>query len=403
MRVTPDTHQQLPRSRGRDFRHNPGVALSGRRVPIWLLVTILVAGLVYVVAARQRDMWDFEVFRTAGVRALAAEPLYRPADGHYQFKYWPSFAFAMAPFAVMSEEIGKPIWFALSVGLLAVFIRRSIRALPDRRRSTTLLTWCAVLLTGKFIVKELVNGQTNILIGVLLMTALVAIRERRLRAAGMLVGIAILLKPYALILLPWLGATRRWPALLTSTAVVVAGLIGPALVYGWAGNLDLLADWYRTVSQTTTPNLLTAENISLATMWAKWMGAGPVASALALATTIVIGALVAALLFLRRHVADPDYLEVAILLLVVPLLSPQGWDYVLLLGTPAIVCLVDRWPALTGVWRGVLVAGLAMTSFTIYDLLGRTLYLQAMSLSLVSVGAIALVVSLAELRRRRLA
>jgi len=385
------------------IRHNRSVSFLRHRMPVWPLVAILVATTAYVLAARKRDLWDFEVFRTAGVRVIAAEPLYRPDDGHYQFKYWPAFALAMTPFALLSEEAGKPIWYAMSVALLAVFIRRSIRALPDRQRSTQLLTWCALLLTGKFIVKELANGQVNILTGVLLITALMAIQAKRPRTSGLLIGVAILLKPYALILLPWLGATRRWPAFASSLAVVAAGLVAPALIYGWAGNLQLLADWYRTVSETTAPNLLTAENISLATMWAKWVGVGSTASLLALGTTLAIGALVATLLAVRQHVADPDYLEVAILLLVVPLLSPQGWDYVLLLGTPAIVCLVDRWHNLTAPWRVVLVVSLALTSFSIYDVYGRTLYLQAMALSLGSVGALALAVALANLRRLRLA
>ena len=49
--------------------------------------------------------------------------------------------------------------------------------------------------------------------------------------------------------------------------------------------------------------------------------------------------------------AEPNYLEGAYFFVLVPLLSPQGWDYVLLLGLPAYMCLVDRW--------GDTVAGLA--------------------------------------------
>jgi len=39
-------------------------------------------------------------------------------------------------------------------------------------------------------------------------------------------------------------------------------------------------------------------------------------------------------------------------MLLIPLVSPQGWDYVLLLATPAVVCLVDRWGELTKWWQG---------------------------------------------------
>ena len=65
----------------------------------------------------RREMADFEVYRTAGRRVLAREPLYRADDQHYQFKYLPAFAIAMAPFALVDPEAAKAIWFALSAGL----------------------------------------------------------------------------------------------------------------------------------------------------------------------------------------------------------------------------------------------------------------------------------------------
>jgi hypothetical protein len=77
-----------------------------------------------------------------------------------------------------------------------------------------------------------------------------------------------------------------------------------------------------------------------------------------------------------------------LLLLLVPLISPQGWDYVLLLGVPVVMRLIDRWPRIPMAWR--LAAGSAMVikGFTIFDLLGRTLYGRLMELSIVTVAAL---------------
>ena len=72
--------------------------------------------------------------------------------------------------------------------------------------------------------------------------------------------------------------------------------------------------------------------------------------------------------------AQPAYLEFGLLMMLVPLLSPQGWDYVLLLATPAAVCLVDRFREMPRPWRIVTAVAFAFMSFTIFDLLGRTLY-----------------------------
>ena len=96
------------------------------------------------------------------------------------------------------------------------------------------------------------------------------------------------------------------------------------------------------------------ENISFASMWAKWIQPGPAA----VEPRAGLGG--------RgrrrgsgRHghaaarVAKPNYLEAAYFLLLVPLLSPQGWDYVLLIGLPAYMLLVDRWRELSPAWRAV--------------------------------------------------
>ena len=60
----------------------------------------------------------------------------------------------------------------------------------------------------------------------------------------------------------------------------------------------------------------------------------------------------------RRQVAEPNYLEAAYFFVLIPLLSPQGWDYVLLIGLPAYMCLVDRWRDLSPGWRAVALDGL---------------------------------------------
>jgi hypothetical protein len=70
---------------------------------------------------------------------------------------------------------------------------------------------------------------------------------------------------------------------------------------------------------------------------------------------------------------------------------------------PAYVCLVDRWHDMTIGWRVATAAGIVVTSFSIFDLMGRVLYTTLMDYSGVSVGALVLATSLAQLRARGLA
>jgi hypothetical protein len=368
---------------------------------VWPLLFVALAAILYR-ARIEREMVDFGVYRTAATRALSGEPLYRSEDGHYQFKYLPAFALAMAPFALVDPEAAKAIWFALSAGLLTAFLRWSVRALPERRRSDRVLLALTVLLMAKFYAHELMLGQTNILLGALLVAALLAVQVEHPYAAGVLIGVAAFVKPYALLLLPWLGFTYGLAPALAAMGVLAAGLLLPALVYGWSGNLHLLAGWFQTVTGTTTGNLLGADNVSLAAMWAKWIGVGPHAAALATMTTGVALGLVATV-WIRRHlVNEPDYLEFALLMLLVPLLSPQGWDYVLLLGTPAVICLIDRWFDMSREWQMTTAVSLALMGLTIFDLMGRALYARFMALSIVSVAALSVAVALTHLRWRSL-
>ncbi len=368
---------------------------------VWPALIIVIAAAIYLRVGRQ--MTDFAVYRTAATRALNAEPLYRAEDGHYTFKYLPAFALAMAPFAKLDADAAKTIWFALSVGLLTAYVRWSVRALPERRRSDRVLMWLTVALMAKFYLHELTLGQTNILLGTLLVAALLAVQIDHPFVAAGLIGVAAFVKPYALVLMPWLAFTYGLATIGVGAAVVAAGLLLPALVYGWSGNLALLAAWWQTVTTSTAPNLLGADNISLAAMWAKWLGPGTAAGALATASSIALVGLVAAVWLKRAAVSIPDYLEFALLMVAVPLLSPQGWDYVLLLATPAVVCLVDRWPEVTSGWRVFTGAALGLMGLTLFDVMGRDLYARFMARSIVSVAAIAAIAALAHLRWRELA
>ena len=111
-----------------------------------------------------------------------------------------------------------------------------------------MLLLLTVLLMAKFYLHELTLGQTNILLGTLLVAALLAVQiDHPLVAAG-LIGAAAFVKPYALVLLPWLAFSYGAATIGVGLAVLGVGLLLPALVYGWSGNLQLLVGWYQTVT-----------------------------------------------------------------------------------------------------------------------------------------------------------
>ena len=89
--------------------------------------------------------------------------------------------------------------------------------------------------------------------------------------------------------------------------------------------------------------------------------------------------------------------------MLIPLLSPQGWDYVLLLATPAVVLLantVDRLP--TAMRAAAVLAALTM-GLSVFDVMGRPAYAAFMEMAVISVCAAVLITALYAVRVKKLA
>jgi len=367
-----------------------------------LLVVLAVVSLVALFTTRvSRKMPDFEVYWTAGSRALAGAPLYREEDGHYQFKYLPAFAIAAAPIAKLPLPAAKGFWFAASALLMLALLWLSVQAMPELRRPAPLLVVLTFLAMAKFYAHELVLGQVNMLFGVLAALAIVWLRAGRDAAAGLLLALAVVVKPYAAIFAPWLATRRHRGGFATMVAAVIVLLLLPALRYGWEGNLHLLGDWWRTVTATTAPNLANPDNVSLSAMFTKWLGPDSSAPLLAAGLGVLLLALTGVVVAGRGSLPAPDALEASMLLLLIPLLSPQGWDYVFLIATPGVMLLINESSALPRGLSAAALASIAIVGLTIYDLVGRDVYGTFMRLSIVTVCMVIEFAALAALRFRR--
>jgi len=345
-------------------------------------------------------MADFEVYWTAAGRARAAEPLYRVEDGHYQFKYLPAFAVLAIPLGLLPLAAAKALWFALSVVLLVSLIALSITVLPARVRPRWFIAAAIVVAMGKFYGHELVLGQVNLLFAVLVLLAVAALARGREGAAGLLAALAIVVKPYAVIFAPWIAARRRLGSIVALGAGLAVAAALPAALYGIGGAIDLHLAWWRTVAGSTAPNLTNADNVSIAGMYSKWLGSTTIVPVLIAATSVAFAA-VAAFVFARRGtVRQPDVLEAALLLTLIPLLSPQGWDYVFLVGTPAIALLANYDTRLPQIVRIVTIAAVLTIGLSLYDVMGRDAYRAFMSLSVVTLCFLVVVAALATLRIR---
>ena len=74
-----------------------------------------------------------------------------------------------------------------------------------------------------------------------------------IRAAGPISvsDLAVAIKPYPVLFLPYLLIKRRATAAVVLTICLAIAVAVPAAVYGWNGNYDLLQSWARTLSDST--------------------------------------------------------------------------------------------------------------------------------------------------------
>ena len=369
-----------------------------------LLAVLAAVSLVALFTTRvSRKMPDFEVYWTAGGRALAAEPLYRAEDGHYQFKYLPAFAVLAAPLGLMPLTAAKALWFATSAVLMIVLLWLSALALPEPKRPIALLVIVTFLAMAKFYAHELVLGQVNLLFAVIVMVAVLQLRAGRDALGGALLALAVVVKPYAALFAPWLALRPHRVAFLAMLGALAAALLLPAVLYGWTPNLHLLEDWWRTVRTSTAPNLTNQDNVSLAALFTKWLGPDSAAPALTTLTAALLVGLTAIVIVVRRGLPAPDPLEAALLLMLIPLVSPQGWDYVFLIATPAVMLIIDNLGTLSRGLRNATAAAIAIVALSIYDVIGRQAYAAFMATSAITICFLVEAVALITLRFRRAA
>jgi hypothetical protein len=373
--------------------------MSRRRVVLSVLLALVFVA-AYVVRIRE-DMVDFEVNYRAAERLAAGEPLYRPSDGHFMFKYFPFAAMLYLPLTALPHAVAKAVWYALGVACtLALFYLAKRIISADAARAWWVLALPPVVL-AKFCFRELKLGQINLLVTVLLLVMVVHLLRSEQVRAGALCGLATALKPYGLIFFPYFVVTGSWRALASAVAVLAAAFAAPAIFYGVSGTIEIHRQWYVTLTASTPAQLGVADNVSAIGALTKWTGDAAVAGTLGLGVVALLAGLVLAIVARGRGMHRTAVLECALLLTLIPFVSPMGWDYQFLTAAAAVTLLAEHFTKLPLRW--LLALDFAVIGLSIYDVIGRAWYQAFMNASVLTVCFAIVIAYLAYLRFARLA
>lgn len=352
-------------------------------------------------------MVDFEVNYKAGERISLGETLYRIEDGHYQFKYSPFSALLYLPLSFLPLSVAKAIWYfmILSSVCLIIFISRHLLHVKD---NIFLFGVLPLLILAKFFLRELQLGQINALITmIMLLSVWCLILEEKDRIfnkkiwAGVLWGIASALKPYAIIFFFYFLIKKKWKALIYGIVILLLSLFIPSLFYGLKGNIRVNQEWISTLSQSTPHLLDSQDNISIIGLFMKWTGSQKISSYAAFGLITTLALLVLILVLKGKGEKEAPVLDSSMLLILIPLISPLGWDYTLLMSFLGVMIILTHFSDYPKFWRGFLIINVFLIALSLYDLFGREFYAKFMSWSVITINFLILLGYLAYIRLKK--
>jgi hypothetical protein len=200
------------------------------------------------------DLRDFDVFLRAANQVRVGESIYTAEAPIYSYLYLPLFAILFVPFTFLPRILSVMIWTILNIALtwwIITVLFRLMTGYPISKlemKERYLICALAVIPTFEFLLVNLRNGQTNIVMLGFVVGALFLYSRGREAGSGVLIGIAAVVKVFSLPLAFWMFLRRRSLVVFGTLLGITLGLFLPSLIFGWRKNLDYIDFWFRNVA-----------------------------------------------------------------------------------------------------------------------------------------------------------
>jgi hypothetical protein len=389
------------------------------RLALYVILAVVILG--YFRNTLRKGMTDFKVVHRAATRVLNQENLYNLDDGHYLYKYSPSFAVLIAPVGILPLFPAQVVWLMGMCVCLFLIIRWSKMMIMGDRSPPVYLYLLTLLLTSRFWVREFWLGQTDFLMLLLVFWFILSLNRGNQMKAAVFLALSAVIKPTSLVFVPYLLYKKKFRLL---GYLVVAGVVLffiPALVYGVSGGFGLFTGW-KSIMSASSPSLITAYvNQSLFGLFHRFLAGPSQVSVLNLGyftanviTCAVAAALFLCLLFLHKKsrvvldglVSQRETIEYSLLLIFMALFSPLGWFQNFFSSILACMLLL-YYLSKAGFRDRFILASLILCFFLVnffnFETVGRRLSDLFLALSSVTFGMLLVTVSLAKLRLSRIA
>jgi hypothetical protein len=265
----------------------------------------------------------------------------------------------LAPLSFLPYPAARALFLALAAVLFVVVTGWSARAAGGRPAVAAGIGLAALALP--VVQADLLLGQVNAILLLLLVVAWAALRDGADRRAGVALGIATALKIYPGLIVLALVAMRRFRAAAWHMGAAAVLSLAGAIAIGWtdavrfardvsSGNLRFWLPSYESDSLTAVPIRWLTPNA--------WFHHGIDLPVLAAILAAVAAALCLTGVLRSPHRVSGDAYWGALPWIM--LAGPATWDHYLSLGIPFAIVCGARVPSLATRWRIAAVAGLAL-------------------------------------------
>jgi Glycosyltransferase family 87 len=301
---------------------------------------------------KRNEFADFRVYYDAATALRTDAQVYHKAFGVSSgfYKYAPLIAALFVPFSYLPYPLAAGIYFFLVASaiitffLYVAFLLKGL--LPDLNPSKNLLItlWLAILFGADHLERELHLGNVNMWLLLGCMVQIYWLSKNRERLAGVLLGLIILFKPHFVVLIPYFVVKRQWSMLFSSAAMLLLGML---VLIPWLGldkNWVLHLEWFKTMSAHNTRLELSPN--TLYGLINNGLFYGQSSSKLIIIVLLIIGGLYLLLLqILSRNsqLRELDFVEMALLLALIPSLTHTDTEHFMLSFPCVVYCIYMFW------------------------------------------------------------
>ncbi|MCP4550485.1 MAG: DUF2029 domain-containing protein [Bacteroidetes bacterium] len=379
-----------------------------------IIILSLIIYLLLELKNNKFELVDYEVYYKAAQRILNGENLFTFNDGHFRYKYSPVAAVYFIPFSFMPLHLSKFIYWIFSIFVITSIHLICVKLLFPKKdnikcsqiNNIVLLSWLCLSVHFMF---DIHLGQVNILLYLLYSLMVLFYIKRKDYIWPLLIALSLFLKPFGLIFIPYLILKKKYKqvGLIIGYIIVIACV--PLIFYGTTEFINQYNLWFNELGYELAKkqHLLANGNHTIFSVLARYtplrlLEYTPIISKIYQWTVLVlIGFFILWFINKGKDQNNSEIINFGLIIGIIPLLAftdTNSFGALYLI----IFYLLAYFKQMSKGVKIITISGLIMTSSNIYDIWGVKLFTLFKELSILSIGAIFLIISLSILRKRKI-